>query len=732
MADTLKKYGDALKSIPPGESEVAGLKAAQQNVDDATAKPTATPVQKEVPNLLHPLAKYGDRPGEQRLDAEGNVIPSPKAIPSYGEGTTYVPEDQVAKVHEGEAVLPPEEAAQYRAEHEQAPAEETKPAPAEAEAPKAKSFGELVDAKATEKADATAAAQPQAAPAPMPEEKPKMTYGHVLADKWMQKNGMAVPKEFNQGAPDQGAMEQGASMPKEATPAPQPAARMTPMNMPPADKPALATYGGPGKPVAPGEAIPAKQLKQDEYKYRLADKEKQYQQAREAFGKSGDPRDQLRTDAMRRDIMEYKSENPWGSAGNHPGILGKIAHYGSAIGNIAGNVVAPGVMMNIPGTELNKKAQAQGVEKRIEKEVPEVTAREAEENKPENTKPLTNPEATYKDLMTGGPNGGPKPNPDTQQPFTAQEANVASQGTGKTPEELYIQEGMKGIDPATGKHYTRAQQEERYLQMKAGTKPANEEEKRVNDYIASRGQEATPANREAARTALKASDTVATQQAALPFAEQKAKFNDNLSTTRALLVQQNADANQRGLKSDELQNTENVRSAGVSAKLTTAKDALNAPDDQFANQIAPVVSLLAVTSAEGVKRVNKQELDKFVPTSGSFGRWIEAHADQFLSGQIPADYRMEVGHMLDRMQAAEDVEHKINTGSIDNTVRQGAQQPVQKPTGGAEAKPAPSKPVAAPAGPPKGSTGIAPGSDGKMYYHDAQGKPLGIAPAPTK
>src|ERR1039458_9717593 len=161
LGDTASKYAAGIKSIPPGTSEAEGLKATQQNVDDATAKPTAAPAQKEVPNLIHPLAKYGDRPGEKRLDSEGNVIPSPKAIPSYGEGTTYVPEDQVAKVHEGEAVLPPEEAAQYRAEHEQAPAEETKPAPAEAEAPKAKAFGELVAAKATEKADATAAAQPQ-------------------------------------------------------------------------------------------------------------------------------------------------------------------------------------------------------------------------------------------------------------------------------------------------------------------------------------------------------------------------------------------------------------------------------------------------------------------------------------------------------------------------------------------------------------------------------------------
>jgi hypothetical protein len=307
----------------------------------------------------------------------------------------------------------------------------------------------------------------------------------------------------------------------------------------------------------------------------------------------------------------------------------------------------------------------------------------------------TTQEQTFRDLMTGD-NGAPRVNPDTQKPYTAQEANVASQGTGKTPEELYIQEQMRGVDPTTGKHFSRQQAEENYLQMKAGNKPVPESERRVKDYMESRGLADTPANREAARTAIKMSDTTATQQAALPFSEQKTAFNNNLATTRDLLVQQNADANARGLKADELQNTENLRSAGVTSKLTMAKDALNAPDDQFANQIVPIVSLLAITSAEGVKRVNKQELDKFVPTSGSFGRWIEGHADQFLDGKIPQEYRVEVGHMMDRMSAAEDAEHDINTRSIDKTVRQGAQQPVQKPEGGAKGTPEKSKEQATP------------------------------------
>lgn len=486
-------------------------------------------------------------------------------------------------------------------------------------------------------------------------------------------------------------------------------------------------YGGPGQPVAQGQPIPPEQLARDEKLYskesgvlkqQKAVAQAQYKQRLAEYDdqidnnlKSGDLETAHRLQAAK---MEYQDAHPWGTLGNHPGWLGKIGHVAGEVGNIAGNLVGAPEMALIPGTKLHQQVAEN-------RKLSEVSAEAKEDAEKAMAHGKTPQEQTYNDIMTGGPNGGPRINPDTGQPFTAEEANIASQGTGKSPEELYIQEQMRGIDPNTGKHFTRAQAEERYLQMKAGNRPPNEEERRVNDYLNSRGLQGTPANREAARTALKASDTAATQQAALPFAEQKAKFNDSLATTRALLVQQNANASARGLKADELQNTENVRSSGVMTKLTTAKDALNASDEQFSNQIVPVVTLLSVTSAEGVKRVNKQELDKFVPTSGSFGRWIEAHADQFLNGQIPEEYRTEVGHMLDRMSAAEETEHRINTQSIDGTVRQGAQQPVQKPTGGAQAKPVPSKPQSIPTAANNkyhvaGAKGEIVSNDGKTWY----------------
>jgi len=56
--------------------------------------------------------------------------------------------------------------------------------------------------------------------------------------------------------------------------------------------------------------------------------------------------------------MEFDKAHPWGSdISTHPGLLGKIGHIAAKVGNIAGDVLAPGVMANIPGTDINKRIQ---------------------------------------------------------------------------------------------------------------------------------------------------------------------------------------------------------------------------------------------------------------------------------------------------------------------------------------------------------------------------------------
>ena len=298
MADILKKLGDkasdtwkAIKSLPPSDSEVQGLKEVQNNVDSATkaapAAPAATSGTSDV-DKINPLAKYGDRPGEKRLNAVGDEIPS------YDEGGD-VPEDQVALVHKDEKVLPPDEAAAYRAEHPEeqhgAPAgfpgmvlpnpDNVKPvldteiekktdtdrlptgvktnidnAPLknpkgdvsnpptadvqpeqgrEISATTLKPYGQVMDDKANAKAQEIVAAQPAPEAAPV-EEKPKVTYGHLLAEQWLQRNGVTLNKPSDVIPPPPSA----AGLPAAGN---RKGPGLTPMALPPAAAPTVAPTG---------------------------------------------------------------------------------------------------------------------------------------------------------------------------------------------------------------------------------------------------------------------------------------------------------------------------------------------------------------------------------------------------------------------------------------------------------------------------------------------------------
>ena len=56
--------------------------------------------------------------------------------------------------------------------------------------------------------------------------------------------------------------------------------------------------------------------------------------------------------------LNYAQMHPWGSAvSEHPGTWGKIAHGLAQVGNIAGDIVAPRIMSEIPGTQLGNEFQ---------------------------------------------------------------------------------------------------------------------------------------------------------------------------------------------------------------------------------------------------------------------------------------------------------------------------------------------------------------------------------------
>jgi hypothetical protein len=61
---------------------------------------------------------------------------------------------------------------------------------------------------------------------------------------------------------------------------------------------------------------------------------------------------------QRQEQLEFEKDHPNGSPiSKHPGTFGTILHGLAKAGNIAGDIMAPAVMQNIPGTDLNKQMQ---------------------------------------------------------------------------------------------------------------------------------------------------------------------------------------------------------------------------------------------------------------------------------------------------------------------------------------------------------------------------------------
>jgi hypothetical protein len=61
---------------------------------------------------------------------------------------------------------------------------------------------------------------------------------------------------------------------------------------------------------------------------------------------------------QKQELADFQKLHPMGGdISEKPGVLGKIEHGLSRVGNIAGDVLAPGIMANIPGSDVYKRGQ---------------------------------------------------------------------------------------------------------------------------------------------------------------------------------------------------------------------------------------------------------------------------------------------------------------------------------------------------------------------------------------
>lgn len=65
--------------------------------------------------------------------------------------------------------------------------------------------------------------------------------------------------------------------------------------------------------------------------------------------------------------LQWQDTHPYGTPENHPGVMGKIEHVLGTVGNIAGDMLVPGAMAQIPGTALNRGIREHELEGQIDK-----------------------------------------------------------------------------------------------------------------------------------------------------------------------------------------------------------------------------------------------------------------------------------------------------------------------------------------------------------------------------
>ncbi len=379
-------------------------------------------------DLIHPASKYGSRSGEKRLDSEGNEVnprtpegmsaagvrkPYLPMLPVYDTGGTVETEEAPGQRElDKEQIQPSADAARQAPSTPLGYVGKYEPAPAPAQAELDRAQIKEVHQKADDLQDTGLKTNNIS----------QVGLGqiyHNLADKRMPSY---LPK-----------VEAPAATPEPTAPTGIGSTGAAPSGQLIQTKPEMPAYIGQeriGKGT-PGEKqlISDRQTDVDHLKYVMAHGTRE---------EAANAEEQL---------ARLEKGTPWGSPSNHPGLLGKIGHIASEVGQAALIPTAPYMLNAIPGTQARLAGQeAQGIGKIKELGQERLTAAETTEKaaaaKAAGAK--TPPEQVMHDLLAGN-NGQPRVNPDTNQPYTASEAYQKVQEIAKPTDETKQPVGTEGV-----------------------------------------------------------------------------------------------------------------------------------------------------------------------------------------------------------------------------------------------------------------------------------------------
>jgi len=213
------------------------------------------------------------------------------------------------------------------------------------------------------------------------------------------------------------------------------------------------------------------------------------------------PEGKAKADYIQAQIADLQKSNPLGSKENHPGFMGQLSHTLARIGNVAGDVLAPGTMQLIPGTDLNKQAHERGLQAETQADTELATQRETadtararEEREAEDSK-----EAgwTLSDKFTG-PNGEPiEINKSGQVRFAPEGIKLAKEQKGTPANDTQITQAVSQLPAITR---ALSADERKVFEFPTGYKPTVEEIKANNELAGKANAEKLAGNRDAAAT----------------------------------------------------------------------------------------------------------------------------------------------------------------------------------------------------------------------------------------
>lgn len=341
------------------------------------------------------------------------------------------------------------------------------------------------------------------------------------------------------------------------------------------------------------------------------------------------PLDQnIGNDQQQLQKVRWEQTNPWGTPENHPGKLGKTAHVFATLGNIAGDIFAPDVMAHIPGSQLNLETNERHLTSRLNQEQQEqsmnesraaTTAHEQEETKEAPAKAAS--EEGLQGAETAEKNATTAQGPSLAAAYAhaVNESLKRNEDPSQNPIVQHLGDAITGLQkPAAAKGMDHVS-----LMGQNGKPYAANYDPNTGKYTDAAGKPITnPIPYE------KPNVTNINQNANHEFAEEE--------RGRGLLDK--AEASYRTAQ----QGAETMRNMIASAN----------SGNKVSAQVLPLEGALEITTAQGVHRINRTEVDQYAG-GGSLYDKVAGEVGKVTAGQpIPKNILNDMRKLTDIQEKA--------------------------------------------------------------------------------